>query len=195
MAITKQQEDIINNVDKFARSEIEKYGTPFPSHYEVSNQKGVELAEKLGADIFIVQLGTRLMDVMLGEALAQDKLSEHVRMSAEAARDFLTKIGLEETVIEKVVNCVEGHHRQIPWSCSEAEIVANADCYRFLLVRNWLAYFMLMGTRSSNVEETLLQGEKKLEEKWGILSLDICKQELEPEYRLIKQVIKTAKGV
>jgi hypothetical protein len=38
-------------------------------------------------------------------------------------------------------------------------------------------------------EQALEMSEKKLDEKWGIVSLDICKKELEPYYKILKQLI------
>jgi hypothetical protein len=35
--------------------------------------------------------------------------------------------------------------------------------------------------------------EQKMEEKWDILSLDICKKELEPYYKQFKALIDTAR--
>jgi len=44
-----------------------------------------------------------------------------------------------------------------------------------------------------SLESILDQAEAKLEEKHGILSLDICKRELEPHYQTIKALIAAAR--
>ncbi len=41
--------------------------------------------------------------------------------------------------------------------------------------------------------EVLKQVEYKMDEKWNILSLDICKQELEPYYKQFKDLIDIAR--
>ena len=42
-------------------------------------------------------------------------------------------------------------------------------------------------------EEALKYAETKADEKWSILSLDICKKELEPDYKLIKEICSRSK--
>ncbi len=42
-------------------------------------------------------------------------------------------------------------------------------------------------------EESLEYARVKEEEKWSILSLDICRQELKPHYALITEIVKKAK--
>jgi hypothetical protein len=185
--------EIVREAEKFALSEIKKYGMPSLDSLELSNRKGKELSKKLGANSDIVQVGTNLMDIKLGQAFSEGKIGEHISMSAEAAREFLSRFRLEKGIAEKIINCIEGHHGTKKWVCKEAEICANADCYRFLLARSWLAYISDLGKRNMSVQEILGQAEKKADEKWGILSLEICKKELEPQYRLIKGIIQAAK--
>jgi UTP:GlnB (protein PII) uridylyltransferase len=63
----------------------------------------------LGADPDIVQIGTRLMDIKLGEARAKGDAEGHVVMGVVATRAFLSRFGLGKAMEEKIVNCVEGH--------------------------------------------------------------------------------------
>ena len=57
---------------------------------EISEKKALELCDKFPeADKNIVQLSIFLMDIMLTEALAANKISEHVKMSVEATKEFL----------------------------------------------------------------------------------------------------------
>ena len=135
--------------------------------------------------------GTRLMDLKLGEASKLGKLKNHVDMSSQATKQFLKEFNLPQEAVDKIINCVEGHHREIHWKCKEAEITANADCYKFLLLKNWLTFFHHLGTRMPFNEALAYAGEKA-EEKWTILSLDICKKELEPHYKLIREIIAKA---
>lgn len=186
--------EVIDKAEEFALSEIKKYGLPGLPGFNLSNAKGPELANKLGANSDIVQIGTRLMDIKLGEAFSQKRLNEHIKMSVETTRDFLSQFNLEQDIVEKIINCVEGHHGTVKWICKEAEICANADCYRFLQVRNWLAFLKSLGTKDETFNQDLKLAEEKADEKWKVLSLNICKIELEPEYKLIKEIIQKAKS-
>jgi hypothetical protein len=186
-------EEAIEKAEEFALAEIEKYGTPLKLHFDSVNTKGVELAEQLNANKNIVQIGTRLMDVKVGEAVAHNKIKEHVKMSSEATKEFLLQFKIEFEDLDKIINCIEGHHKDIGWNCIEAEICANADCYKFLVVKNLIAYIKLLNKRGLGIDEGLRIAKEKVEEKWSILSLDTCKKELEPHYKIIKEMILSKK--
>jgi hypothetical protein len=88
---------------------------------------------------------------------------------------------------------VEAHHGQVPYTCIEAEICANADCYRFISPKGVLSYLTVLGKRHDDFTICLNEVEKKLDEKYSILSLDLCKQELEPWYQTFKTAIQQSK--
>lgn len=185
--------DIIQEAKNLALREIEKFGTPTPIHFEIAEKKALELAERFKADKKIVQIGVYLMDLKLGEAFSQGKLEEHVKMSIQGTEIFLKRFNLDEETKKKIINCIEAHHGEAPFICKEAEICANADCYRFLNPRGFFAYFMLIGKRDWEFKKALDFAEKKIDEKYKILSLDICKKELEDYYHQFKKLIKEAK--
>jgi len=114
-------------------------------------------------------------------------------MGVKATKEFLKRFDLDEETKEKIINCVEAHHGQVPYICKEAEIVANADCYRFLHPQGFFSLISWCGEGNLKFEEMLALAEAKLDEKYNILSLDICKKELEPYYYKLKDLIKKAK--
>lgn len=83
--------NLIQESREYALSEIEKNGTPIPVHFNLSEKKAIELANKLNADETIVRVGIVLMDLKLGQALKEKRLPEHVSMSVEASKIFLEK--------------------------------------------------------------------------------------------------------
>jgi len=186
-------EQVIEKVRKVALEETAKFGTPAIEHIELSNAVGQELAKKLGADKNIVLLGTLLMDIKLGECFAEGKLQEHVERSAAFTKALLKREKVSPEIINKVINCVEAHHKKISFSCIESEICANADCYRFLHPRGLVASIKLWSQRPVDIDEMIKQIEYKVEEKKAILTLDICKAELDPYYGMIKEIFKKAK--
>lgn len=184
--------EIINKAREWALEEIKKNMYPRLPGFNLSNEKGQEIAKKLNADKDIVLLGTLLMDIKLGECFKGGKLPEHVKKGTEATRLFLEQFKLNKETKEKIINCVAAHHKAVPFSCKEAEIVANADCYRFLNVKQFLQ-FIYEDDTFNGFEEALSFMEGKVDEKWNILSLKICKDELAPHYKLIKEIIAKAK--
>ncbi len=188
-----QMPQIIAQADALAREEISKFGVPKLEHFVLANEKGQQLAEELKVNKEIVLLGTILMDLKIGQCLKEGRLSEHVKDSSLAAQEFLKQFNLEEEVLKKIISCIESHHGVNKYYCPEAEICANADCYRFLSAEGFFHGLLIFSGRYNDLNEALSQSEKKIEEKYGVLSLDICKKELTDNYYNFKKLIKEAR--
>ncbi len=184
--------EVIDKARTWALEEIEKNGTPAIEHFDLSNSIGQNLSEKFDADKDIVLIGTILMDVKLGECFREGKLQEHVKRSSDASKMFLKQYDIDEDTFNKIVNCIEAHHGKIAFLCREAEICANADCYRFLHPKGVFAYFKLLGKRFSEFSKVINQVNTKMEEKWTILTLQECKNELMPYYETFKKYLYIA---
>lgn len=185
--------NLIDKARELALEEINRFGTPAITHLDLSAGKAAELARALGANEDIAVVGAYLMDLKLGQAIAENRREEHIVLSAEAADVFLKGLEIEDGLRLKIVHCVLAHHGTIKYQSLEAEICANADCYRFIHPRGMFAYYVLLGKRFSDFDECLKQSEVKLEEKHRIISLDICRQELEPYYQIFKGLIDKAR--
>jgi hypothetical protein len=133
------------------------------------------------------------MDIKLGVCFERKRLKDHTKEGGKVVRDFLIKEGLPEKVVEKVVNAVESHHREVPFDSLEAEIITNADCYSFLFPDNFIGHVCRNLKKGKSLEETWKFMDQKIEEKHKILSLDICKKELEPYYRTLRHYLDKAK--
>lgn len=187
-------QDIIAKAREYALNEIKLYGTPKSEHFDLANEKWQMLAKKLSADKDIVMLWTILMDLKLGECFKEWKLQEHVARSSQAAKKFLQDFDIAPEKLTKIISCIEQHHGTPNYLCLEAEICANADCYRFLHPRWVVSAFILFGRRDESTDTALTQVEKKMDEKFSILSLPICKEELTPYYNQFKKFIAEAKS-
>jgi len=187
--------DLIEKAREYAKSEVDKYGSPNWLLVEISAKKAVELAEKLNADKTIAEVGAYLMDLKLGQALNEGKPTEHVKISSDAAKEFLEQFDLDEETKAKIINCVDAHHKDVPFNCIEAEICANGDCYRFVHPKGFLRFVNSLGKKSDNFDFALNFAEKKFNEKLSILSLDICKEELKESIENIKKLIEEARKI
>ncbi|MBU1202615.1 hypothetical protein KKH39_01015 [Patescibacteria group bacterium] len=180
---------LIKDARNYAIEQINQYGSPAIELFEISEKKALELAKKLNLEIETVLVGIALMDIRLGQALSEGRISEHVAMSVEASRDFLANYNIDEKKKENIINCVAAHHKDVEFTCPEAELCANADSYRFLTPRGIFIYFhLLVSERQVSFLETLAAVEAKMDEKYNILSLEICKNELEENYKMFKKI-------
>ena len=86
MHVPKKMKNFIKQAKKLAFGEIEKTGMPLKLHVDLSCEVGKRLAKKLGANIDIIEAGTLLMDSLIGQALKEGRLKDHIKMSLEKAR-------------------------------------------------------------------------------------------------------------
>jgi hypothetical protein len=185
--------EIIKQVEALAMKEINEYKIPKTEHFILANEKGQQLAEALGANKDIVMFGTILMDLKIGMCMKEGRLAEHVQESASAAKEFLKNFNLADDDIKKIISCIELHHGTDKYPCLEAEICANADCYRFLSAEGFFHGLLIFGQRTADFNEVLNNLEKKIEEKHNVISLSICRQELEDNFQNFKKLIEAAK--
>ena len=106
----------------------------------------------------------------------------HVLMASEFSSKFLKDYDITEEEFNKIINCIEAHHGKIPFKCIEAEIVANADCYRFIHPLGAFSYLGILANRSNDTIQNIKQLEFKQKEKYNILSLEKAKEELYSYY-------------
>lgn len=185
--------ELADKIDAVAREEIATYGLPTLRHYELSLMKGFELAEKLNADVNLVQAGVALMDIKLGQAAKEGHQPEHVKYCVEYAEKLLKDLGVDEPYYSNLINCVAAHHGAIPFTSLESEIVANADCYRFIHPRGVMSFHATVVKRGNEHDAALKAVEAKLDEKYSILSLDVAKEELLGYYKMFKDILTAGK--
>ncbi len=153
-------------------------------HIYVAFDKGEMLADYYKSDKQIVMIGLYLMDIKIKEAGKLGRKKEHISMASQFAKEFLKDYDLSRDEYNKIINCIEAHHKDIPFSCVEAEICANADCYRFIYPTGVFAYESFLSKKMDNIEEIVAKMKSKLEEKYKIISLDKAKEDLEENYQM-----------
>jgi len=177
----------------FAYSEAEKTNMPQQMHTDFVVKKGIELANKLGANIEVVEASMLLMDCLLGQASKEGKVKEHAQMALDKTNELLEKSDLNDDIKENIRHCVLEHHSSDKFYSLESEICCNADCYRFASVKGFAIAFRYIRDMSFSDLITLLGN--KFEEKKGALSLSICKDELEPEYLIISEWLNHLRNI
>lgn len=153
-------------------------------HIYVAFEIGKLLSDFYKADKDIVLIGLYLMDIKLKEARKLGKKEEHVSMAVEFARSFLKNYDITLEEYDNIINCIEAHHKKVPYKSIEAEICANADCYRFIDPKGVFAYFNFLSKKDLTIESLVEKLKRKLEEKHKLISLDKVKDDLEEDYQM-----------
>jgi len=182
---------LLQQAKKLAYDEIDKTGMPLKLHVDLSCEVGKRLARELGANVDIVETGTLLMDCLIGKAIKEGKLPEHIQMSLERANELLEQSSLSKKEIENIRHCISEHHGAEKFYSLESEICCNADCYRFISIKGFS--YAVRYLRDMPFEDLTELLSKKTDEKWNVLSLDICKKELAGQYKILDKFLTTLK--
>lgn len=187
-------EELVEKAENFNLKEIRKYNPDMEVLNAISSNAALKLAKKYNADKNIVRIAVAMMDSKLPEAAHLGVGKEHIKMSAEAAKELLKEADcLDEKQKENIIKCVEQHHGVEKFFSIEAEVVANADCYKFIHPKGVLFYASMLGRRFHEFDKELEQLDYKLNEKHNALSLPMAKEELEPFYEFFQKAINEAK--
>lgn len=183
--------NFVKKAKSFVLEEQKRTSMPLLQHIELSSKVGIRLAKGLGANAEIVEVGTYLMDCMIGEALRQGKLPEHIKMSAEKAQELMKDSDLSDKDKGNITHCVLEHHGVEKFYSLESEICCNADCYRFISIKGFS--YAIRYLREMPFSDLVNLLENKANEKWKAVTLKECKDELEPQYRLITKFLDELK--
>jgi len=88
------------------------------------------------------------------------------------------------------VEIIEAHHNHIKTESKIAEIVKNAECFKFVTVEGSLIWLHELGLRQINYDEAREKVIKKMEQKRLLLTLEDCKQEAETNCKKIYELFK-----
>lgn len=157
-------------------------------HIFIAFEYGKKLANYYKADETIVLVGLYLMDSKLKEARKQNKKQEHTQMAVEFAKEFLKGYDITKVEYDKIINCIEAHHGKVPFQCLEAEICANADCYRFIHPKGVMAYLPFLSKKLDYSKDIITKAKEKLDEKKKLLSLEKAKNDLTNYYSMFSEI-------
>ncbi len=179
---------LIKEAREIAYDENRKTQMPVKEHIDLSTRIAIKLAKRLNADVEIVEIGSLMMDCMIGQSLKEGRLEDHVKMSFERTKELLQDFKIPDVIKENILKCVEEHHGVDKFHSVESEICCNADCYRFISIKGFI--YTIRYIRDMNFFDLVKLLKKKSDEKWNALSLDICEDELRGQYELIQRNLK-----
>ena len=130
-------DEFLDKVKKFALLEQSRTQMPLLPHINISAEVGQLFATKFKANSQVVQAGTYLMDCMIGEALKQNRLKDHIEMSANKTSELILSSNISKNDAENIKYCVLEHHGVTKFYSIESEICCNADCYRSVSIKGF----------------------------------------------------------
>ncbi len=168
----------------------EKHGYDFwNDHIKYVVKNSIELAEKYGADVEIVELGALLHDIAMPSEFGPRE--EHNVYGVQIADELLTKLNYPEDRKERVKECVLRHRgsKSLPRNTIEEECVADADVMaHFDCIPSMFHLAFGKNDLDLSLEEGAEFVKKKLERDYNKLS-DRTKIELKDRYENIMKVL------
>lgn len=168
----------------------EKYGYDFwNDHIKYVVKNSVELAQKYGADVEIVELGALLHDIAMPSEIGSRE--EHNIYGTQIADELLSKLNYPVDRKERVKECVLRHRgsKDLPRNTIEEQCVADADVIAHF---DCIPSIFHLAFGKNDMDMSIKDGtefvKKKLERDFSKLS-DRTRGELKNRYDTIMKVL------
>lgn len=179
---------IVEEARKLMQKQTEKNQAPAWALTELAVKKGKELAKKHKANQEIVLLALYLAHLVFSKVL-KDKIQQtHERRSLKLAKQFLDKHKYPRDKQTIILNAIASHHGKVPFQSKEAEVMINAECFKFVTVKGSLIFLHELGRRGYSYEESVDSVFYKMSEKKKLLTLPDCQKEAAKNIKKIKEI-------
>ena len=151
---------------------------------EIASQKAPEQRGNVEISAASSRLGKKII------------IAEHISKSYDYAEKILNENNVSEETKQTLLSAIKTHHGALDgkYDSLVAEVVANADCYRFLTFAGTYGNILFAAkSLSLGKNDSIDFCLNKIEEKLSILSLDKAKLDLTKNYEAIKAFLNSCK--
>lgn len=152
---------------------------------ELAILKGKELAKKYNEDERLILTSLYLAHTVFSPIWKGEIQKNHPKLSAEFAKKYLEEWNVSESEQEIILNAIEAHHNHVETKTKIAEIVKNAECFKFVTIEGSLIWLHELGLRQIDYDEAREKVIKKMEQKRALLTLEDCIKEADINCREI----------
>ncbi len=155
---------------------------------ELAILKGKELAKKYQVDERLVLTSLYLAHTVFSPIWAGEIQQNHTKLSAEFSKKYLDEWNISEEEQKIILNSIRAHHNEVETETKIAEIVKNAECFKFVTVEGALIYLHEWGLRQVSYEEAREKVLQKMDQKRKLLTLEECMTEAEKNCAEIRKI-------
>ena len=155
---------------------------------ELAIEKGKELAKKYNEDERLILTSLYLAHTIFSPIWEGDIQRNHPKLSAEFVKKYLDEWNVLEDEKEIILNSIEAHHNKVETKTKIAEIVKNAECFKFVTIEGSLIWLHELGLRQVQYDEAKEKVIKKMQQKKDLLTLEDCIKEAEINCKEIMKV-------
>lgn len=155
---------------------------------ELAVEKGKELSKKHNVDEKLVLTSIYLAHTIFDPIWKGKVQKRHPQLSANFVKKSLDEWGIDKNDQEIILNSIQAHHGKVPTTSKVAEVVKNAECFKFVTVEGSLIWLHELGLRQISFEIALDRVLQKMDQKKALLTLEECIEEAEENCNEIKKL-------
>jgi hypothetical protein len=188
------KEDIVKLSKELMQDSTKKNGAPPWSLTEIAISKAIELSEECNLTEHEKELV--LTSLYLSHIVFTDKFEgesakirrQHPNLSAELAEKYLNKWGVSEDDSFIILNAIRSHHAGTEMKSKVAEVMRNAECFKFVTLKGSLIWFHELGRRGRSYEDSVDKVINKMEQKRNLLTFPSSIKEAENNCIRIREI-------
>lgn len=180
--------DLINLSKELMRKQTENNKAPAWLLTELAARKGRELAKKHNVEERLVVSSLYLAHTVFSPVWHDRIRRNHPKLSAEFAERHLKKWGVAEKEQKIIIDSILHHPDKAKPKTKMAEVVKNAECFKFVTVKGSLIWLHECGRRGYSFEDSVKKVLAKMQEKRVLLTLPDCMEDAEKECKMIEKI-------
>ncbi len=182
--------DIVKLSEELMRKQTQVNKAPAWLLTELAIKKGKELSKKHDVDERLVLTSLYLAHTIFSLVWQGNIQENHPELSSEFVKKYLDEWSVDKNKQEIILNAIEAHHNKVPTKSKIAEVVKNAECFKFVTVEGSLIWLHELGIRQIPFKEAVDKVIQKMEQKKSLLTFDDCIQEAEKNCNKILELLK-----
>ncbi|MFA6215637.1 MAG: hypothetical protein WC768_03650 [Patescibacteria group bacterium] len=187
------ENSVVLKARQLMRRQTRKNGAPAWLLTELAVAKGSQLAKKYKVDGNLVQTALYLAHTVFDQKIGGKIQANHYHLSAKFVRPYLIKWQVSDNFQEIIINAILAHHNKILAKSLAAEIIKNAECFKFLTLEGCLILLHEMGRRGFPFDYSVNYVIKKMNDKNKLLTLKDCQVEAKKNIKIILAVFECLK--
>jgi len=114
---------------------------------ELAVSKGKELSMKYNVDESLVLSSLYLAHTVFDPGWKGEIQHNHTTLSSTFAKKYLDERSVDHERQDIILNAIQAHHNAIPCQTKVAEVMKNAECFKFVSVEGSLIWLHALGLR------------------------------------------------
>ena len=180
--------NIVYKARSLMKSQTEKNKAPAWLLTEIAIKKWKELSDKYDVNKNLVLISLYLAHTVFDPIWKWRIQKNHPNLSAKFSEEYLDKWWVNKKDKEIILNSIMAHHNKIEWKTKIAEVVKNAEWFKFLTLEWVLIFLHELWIRWVSYNEAVEKVLAKMEQKRILLTLDDCINEAKKNCKEIEKL-------